>query len=84
MFKTNIIGLKRLAMEPLQVLARSLNKLKDVNDSGEDYFNNFPKIVVAGGQSSGKSSIIEAIVGHPILPRGTDMVTRCPIDIKYV
>ena len=69
-----------MASEPLQILAKCLKQLQDV--SGQNYFEMFPKIVVAGGQSSGKSSIIEAIVGYPILPRGTDIVTRCPIHIR--
>jgi hypothetical protein len=30
-----------------------------------------PKIVAVGGQSSGKSSLIEQIVGLDILPRGS-------------
>ena len=62
------------------MLAKALKKLQDV--SGQYYYDMFPQIVVAGGQSSGKSSIIEAIVGYPFLPRGTDIVTRCPTRIR--
>eukprot|EP00796_Vickermania_ingenoplastis_P009518 gene9518-6683_t len=40
---------------------------------------NFPRIVVVGGQSAGKSSVLEAIVGRAFLPRGTGIVTRCPL-----
>jgi GTPase SAR1 family protein len=29
-----------------------------------------PQIVVIGGQSSGKSSVLEALVGRDFLPRG--------------
>ncbi len=33
-----------------------------------------PKIVVVGGQSSGKSSVLEAVVGRDFLPRGNEDV----------
>ena len=39
-----------------------------------------PAIVVIGSQSSGKSSVLEALVGHEFLPKGTNMVTRRPIE----
>lgn len=40
-----------------------------------------PSIVVIGSQSSGKSSVLEAIVGHEFLPKGNNMVTRRPIEL---
>lgn len=43
-----------------------------------------PSIVVIGSQSSGKSSVLEAIVGHEFLPKGTNMVTRRPIELTLV
>ena len=43
-----------------------------------------PQIVVVGGQSSGKSSVLEAIVGRDFLPRGTEIVTRRPTIIQLV
>jgi GTPase SAR1 family protein len=41
-----------------------------------------PQIVVIGGQSSGKSSVLESIVGIDFLPRGTNIVTRRPTIIQ--
>lgn len=41
-----------------------------------------PQIVVVGAQSSGKSSVLEAIVGFDFLPRGSGVVTRSPILIQ--
>lgn len=41
-----------------------------------------PQIVVVGSQSSGKSSVLESIVGFDFLPRGTGVVTRSPILIQ--
>ncbi|CAH00456.1 dynamin-related GTPase MGM1 [Kluyveromyces lactis] len=43
-----------------------------------------PSIVVIGSQSSGKSSVLESIVGKDFLPKGTNMVTRRPIELTLV
>nr|P33238.1 RecName: Full=Interferon-induced GTP-binding protein Mx; AltName: Full=Interferon-inducible Mx protein [Anas platyrhynchos]CAA79731.1 Mx protein [Anas platyrhynchos] len=40
-----------------------------------------PAIAVIGDQSSGKSSILEALSGVS-LPRGNGIVTRCPLELK--
>lgn len=40
--------------------------------------------MVVGGQSSGKSSVLESIVGRDFLPRGNNIVTRRPISITLV
>ena len=39
-----------------------------------------PQIAVMGDQSSGKSSVLEALSGVPF-PRGTGLVTRCPCQL---
>ena len=38
-----------------------------------------PQIAVVGNQSSGKSSLLESIIGKEILPRGSGVVTRRPV-----
>ena len=38
-----------------------------------------PAVVAVGSQSSGKSSVLEAIVGRDFLPRGAGIVTRRPV-----
>ena len=45
-----------------------IDRLRDIQL--EQYIK-LPKIVVVGSQSSGKSSLIEQIVGLDFLPRGT-------------
>lgn len=35
-------------------------------------------------QSSGKSSVLESLVGRDILPRGTGIVTRRPLILQLV
>ncbi|GMH74000.1 hypothetical protein TrRE_jg8367 [Triparma retinervis] len=41
-----------------------------------------PQIAVLGGQSSGKSSVLENIVGKSFLPRGSGIVTRRPLILQ--
>eukprot|EP00899_Mesostigma_viride_P020187 jgi/Mesvir1/2816/Mv13915-RA.2 len=41
-----------------------------------------PQVVVVGGQSSGKSSVLESIVGRDFLPRGSGIVTRRPLVLQ--
>ncbi|CAI2359444.1 unnamed protein product [Moneuplotes crassus] len=43
-----------------------------------------PRIAVVGAQSSGKSSVLESIVGEDFLPRGTGIVTRCPLILQLI
>ena len=41
-----------------------------------------PRLVSLGAQSAGKSSVIESIVGRDFLPRGSGIVTRCPLVLN--
>lgn len=41
-----------------------------------------PQIVVIGNQSSGKSSLLESIIGQEFLPKGIGIATRRPIVIQ--
>ena len=41
-----------------------------------------PRLVVVGTQSSGKSSVLNSILGIDILPTGTNMVTRSPLQLE--
>lgn len=38
--------------------------------------------MVVGSQSTGKSSVLESIVGRDFLPRGSGIVTRCPLVLQ--
>lgn len=60
-------------------LIRMLNDLRAVNIDID-----FPKIVVVGTQSSGKSTLLNAIMNKNILPTGKNMVTRTPLDIRMI
>lgn len=59
------------------------SKLQDVLGAlGQNTSLDLPQIVVVGGQSSGKSSVLEAIVGRSFLPRGHGIVTRRPLVLQ--
>lgn len=68
----------------METLIPVINKLQDVfNTVGSDAIQ-LPQVVVVGTQSSGKSSVIESLVGRPFLPRGTGIVTRRPLILQLV
>ena len=57
------------------------NKLSSFYDSN---FIKIPQLVVVGTQSSGKSSLLNAITQMDILPTGKNMVTRTPIKLELL
>jgi hypothetical protein len=69
--------------------ARIVNRLRDLGVDrlelpgidGEEFDISLPKIVLVGNQSSGKSSLIEAISQIKV-PRDDDTCTRCPIEVR--
>ncbi|XP_014291655.1 dynamin-1-like protein isoform X2 [Halyomorpha halys] len=66
----------------MEALIPVINKLQDVfNTVGADAIQ-LPQIIVVGTQSSGKSSVIESLVGKSFLPRGTGIVTRTPLVLQ--
>ncbi|XP_068460042.1 dynamin-1-like protein isoform X5 [Clinocottus analis] len=68
----------------MEALIPVINKLQDVfNTVGADIIH-LPQIAVVGTQSSGKSSVLESLVGRDILPRGTGIVTRRPLILQLV
>ncbi|CAL9730023.1 dynamin-related protein Dnm1p [Monosporozyma unispora] len=69
-------------MASLEDLIPTVNKLQDVMySSGIDSLD-LPILAVVGSQSSGKSSILETLVGRDFLPRGTGIVTRRPLVLQ--
>ena len=66
-------------------LLNTVNKLQDLvfNTIGNDSLD-LPQIVVVGSQSSGKSSVLENIVGRDFLPRGSGIVTRRPLILQLI
>ncbi|KAF6173042.1 hypothetical protein GIB67_006418 [Kingdonia uniflora] len=74
-----------------QNLISLVNKLQRactaLGDQGDEtalpsLWDSLPAIAVVGGQSSGKSSVLESIVGKDFLPRGSGIVTRRPLVLQ--
>jgi dynamin 1-like protein len=68
----------------MEKLIPVINKLQDVfNTVGRESIQ-LPQIAVVGTQSTGKSSVLENLVGRDFLPRGTGTVTRRPLVLQLV
>ncbi|KAF9999382.1 vacuolar protein sorting-associated protein 1 [Modicella reniformis] len=66
-------------------LIKTINRLQDAFATvGVTNPVDLPQIVVIGSQSSGKSSVLENIVGRDFLPRGSGIVTRRPLVLQLI
>ena len=65
--------------ELFKKLRNFLSLIDQLRDSGVNEYIKIPRICSLGTQSSGKSSVIESIVGLDFLPRGEGVVTRRPL-----
>ena len=71
--------------EGMENLIRIVNKLQDAfTQMGSQFGIDLPQIAVVGGQSAGKSSVLENFVGRDFLPRGSGIVTRRPLILQLV
>ncbi|KAF2666520.1 hypothetical protein BT63DRAFT_389936 [Microthyrium microscopicum] len=71
--------------DQMMLLTKKMIQIRSLLQSiGQSESLTLPSIVVIGSQSSGKSSVLEAIVGHEFLPKGNNMVTRRPIELTLV
>ncbi|XP_021776246.1 dynamin-related protein 3A-like [Chenopodium quinoa] len=62
-----------------------VNKLQDIAAQlGSSPAFDLPQVAVVGSQSSGKSSVLEALVGRDFLPRGCDICTRRPLVLQLL
>jgi hypothetical protein len=76
-------SLESEAQHPLYAKLRKLiNLIDQLRDCGVSDYIKLPRITVLGTQSSGKSSVLESIVGLDFLPRGDGVVTRRPLELR--
>ncbi|MBN3297540.1 DYN3 protein, partial [Amia calva] len=62
-----------------------VNQLQDAFSAiGQNANLDLPQIAVVGGQSAGKSSVLENFVGRDFLPRGSGIVTRRPLVLQLI
>ena len=63
-------------------LRKLINLMDELSDIGLQSEIKLPKICTLGTQSSGKSSVMESVVGLDFLPRGSGVVTRRPLELR--
>ncbi|XP_072289032.1 dynamin-1-like [Eucyclogobius newberryi] len=69
----------------MEELIPLVNRLQDAFGSiGQNALLDLPQIAVVGGQSAGKSSVLENFVGKDFLPRGSGIVTRRPLVLQLI
>ncbi|KAI5170381.1 dynamin 2 [Pancytospora epiphaga] len=68
-------------LQPHMLQQDKIRALQDILSTNCGTEFDLPKIAVLGSQSSGKSSVLEQILQKDFLPRGSNLVTRCPIII---
>ncbi|XP_049594231.1 dynamin-1a isoform X4 [Syngnathus scovelli] len=62
-----------------------VNRMQDAFSAiGQNANLDLPQIAVVGGQSAGKSSVLENFVGKDFLPRGSGIVTRRPLVLQLM
>ena len=60
------------------------NALSGIFPNNESVNLETPQLVVIGSQSSGKSSVLNNIIQMDILPVGSNMVTRTPLNLQLM
>ncbi|KAM3867957.1 dynamin-1-like protein isoform 2-T2 [Diretmus argenteus] len=68
----------------METLIPIINRLQEVFLTVGADIVQLPQIVVVGSQSSGKSSVLESLVGRDVLPRGSGVVTRRPLVLQLI
>lgn len=69
-------------------LAQSANAVQDALDrlrSDEALKNldlSFPRIIAIGSESCGKSTVLERLIGMRVFPKGENICTRMPIELR--
>ncbi|XP_056619934.1 dynamin 3a isoform X1 [Triplophysa dalaica] len=69
----------------MEELVPLVNRMQDAFSAiGQSCNLDLPQIAVVGGQSAGKSSVLENFVGRDFLPRGSGIVTRRPLILQLI
>lgn len=70
----------------IQIKNRDIFKINNVlnNIDVKDNKLNIPTLVMIGSQSSGKSSLLNKLLNMEMLPTGSKMVTRTPLNLELI
>merc|ERR1711971_692978 len=83
--RRNKQGLAMAGNQGMESLIPIMNRLQDIfTQLGVSNTIDLPQIAVVGGQSAGKSSVLENFVGKDFLPRGSGIVTRRPLILQLI
>lgn len=81
----NFCEAKMAGNHGMEQLIPIINKMQDAfTQLGVHMAIDLPQIAVVGGQSAGKSSVLENFVGKDFLPRGSGIVTRRPLILQLI
>jgi len=76
---------KMAGNQGMEALIPIINRMQDAfTQLGVHMQIDLPQIAVVGGQSAGKSSVLENFVGKDFLPRGSGIVTRRPLILQLI
>uniref|UniRef100_A0A3Q0RHP9 Interferon-induced GTP-binding protein Mx n=1 Tax=Amphilophus citrinellus TaxID=61819 RepID=A0A3Q0RHP9_AMPCI len=78
---TEVITMSTLNQQYEEKVRPCIDLIDSLRSLGVEKDLALPAIAVIGDQSSGKSSVLEALSGVA-LPRGSGIVTRCPLELK--
>ena len=59
-----------------------MSTLERMRDIGLENHVRLPRVVLLGHLESGKSSLLEAMVGFDFLPKGDAPVTKRPLELR--
>ncbi|KAI3609262.1 hypothetical protein WG66_010616, partial [Moniliophthora roreri] len=88
----SILSQSTSAMEPLnqdsriassEYARRTIQLNRQIASLGAGFEFDFPRVAVVGAQSSGKSSLVEAISGINV-PRDSGTCTKCPMECTVI
>ena len=79
---TDNVSINNNDNELFKSLRNLISLIDELRDCGVNEYIELPRICTLGAQSSGKSSVLESIVGLDFLPRGNGVVTRRPLELR--
>ena len=85
LWSSNSQNLTNISDSKIIEIGKAINSISNDLSSNIKKNNNIaPTLVVVGSQSSGKSSILNGVLSMDLLPTGSSMVTRTPLNLELI
>ena len=85
LWSSNSQNLTNISDSKIIEIGKAINSISnDLSNNIQKNSNIAPTLVVVGSQSSGKSSILNGILSMDLLPTGSSMVTRTPLNLELI